>query len=859
TDRQEIAALQTLAGSMMGTPAYMPPEQALGKLDLIDERADIYALGAILYELLTLERAIQGESQIAVILNVVKGNIVPPATRAPGRSIPREMADAAMKCLATRREDRYQAVADLRADISLFIEGREAWIPVCSMDFARDPLDPRFDVVWSEKDWPQNAHWVKGVAQATIRDGQLHVSGGPEWTTYSALHWREEVGEETRVAATLVNEPGGETTAKSIVRVCVSGDGAHGYRFVFCGAPRFDVELDTAANGYYELLCHWPGKLDPNRASWDIVVERAGPWLRATVDGVKVIEYFDPVPLSGPVHRTFGFSGQNYTLTRISAWRRRMPETASILEAGRVLLENKHFDEAARFFADQVATPRGTPLDDEAQFLHGLALEGLGALDDALAAYRRAAESTNRSLAASASLRAARILVGRSNIGAAGRAALRATQLDAGVPVPEALSAALSALLRSLDPPKTNLHDREGVAALVEAMRGHLDGRSQNIASLEPLRGIPFRSMEVQHNSICDLSPLAGMPLESLQCATNRISDLEPLRGMPLRKLWCYGNPLDDLAPLAGMPLEVLHCGNTRVCDLSPLKGMPLKDLRCYHTPVRDLSPLKGMPLTWLDLGGVLVGYLAPLSGMPLSWLSVQCAYRVADLSPLKGAPLRTLFIAGCPQVTDLTPLTEMALEQLSFTPDYIEKGLDVVRSMKSLRLIGDNSTTLMDAETFWSKYDAGEFKLLSKAVGPIRQAEDGTLTLRALDAQLHGQVMWLPAGPRTGSIHGWTNESDWLSWDFELGRGGIFEVEILYSRDFVNGGGAYAVAVGEQNLEAEVQYTQGWEFFDCFSPGVLRIPVGRHSLSLEVVRITGPCGLMGLASITLKPTGRKG
>jgi serine/threonine-protein kinase len=102
----------------------MPPEQAEGKLEQIDERSDIYSLGAILYETLTLEKPVQGETMYAVLANTLKANIVPPEQRAPERNVPRELSAIAMKCLSKLRARRYRSVLDLKRDISLFLEGR---------------------------------------------------------------------------------------------------------------------------------------------------------------------------------------------------------------------------------------------------------------------------------------------------------------------------------------------------------------------------------------------------------------------------------------------------------------------------------------------------------------------------------------------------------------------------------------------------------------------------------------------------------------------------------------------------------------------------------------------------------------
>ena len=82
SSRVEKDAGQTLDGAAMGTPAYMPPEQAEGEISKIDHRSDIYSLGAILYEILTLRRPFQGKTPMEVMLKVSEGKLKPPEERA---------------------------------------------------------------------------------------------------------------------------------------------------------------------------------------------------------------------------------------------------------------------------------------------------------------------------------------------------------------------------------------------------------------------------------------------------------------------------------------------------------------------------------------------------------------------------------------------------------------------------------------------------------------------------------------------------------------------------------------------------------------------------------------------------------
>ncbi len=113
----------TRRGTVAGTPAYMSPEQARGDLEALDERSDIYSLGAILYEMLTNTPPILASTETEIVQEVISGNIQPPEIRSPTRRTPPELSRIAMRALATAPEERYQSVIDFQHDLRAFLDG----------------------------------------------------------------------------------------------------------------------------------------------------------------------------------------------------------------------------------------------------------------------------------------------------------------------------------------------------------------------------------------------------------------------------------------------------------------------------------------------------------------------------------------------------------------------------------------------------------------------------------------------------------------------------------------------------------------------------------------------------------------
>lgn len=112
---------KTRYGEAMGTPVFMPPEQAAGALEKIDHRSDIYSLGAVLYVYLTGKTPFTGTSAFNVLEKVVSE--YPPEIRDIEPKAPPELAAICDRAMEKAPEDRYQSAKDLAAEIQRFQSG----------------------------------------------------------------------------------------------------------------------------------------------------------------------------------------------------------------------------------------------------------------------------------------------------------------------------------------------------------------------------------------------------------------------------------------------------------------------------------------------------------------------------------------------------------------------------------------------------------------------------------------------------------------------------------------------------------------------------------------------------------------
>lgn len=141
----------TMEGAVMGTPSYMSPEQAAGSSEDIGPQSDVFALGGLLYAVLTLHPPVQGKTQTEILSKVREGKIVPPSLHSsrpaaaappetagqsarnpssttslphlPGGRVPDALSAVAMRALTVDRAQRYQTVVAFEADLAAYQGG----------------------------------------------------------------------------------------------------------------------------------------------------------------------------------------------------------------------------------------------------------------------------------------------------------------------------------------------------------------------------------------------------------------------------------------------------------------------------------------------------------------------------------------------------------------------------------------------------------------------------------------------------------------------------------------------------------------------------------------------------------------
>jgi Leucine-rich repeat (LRR) protein/predicted Ser/Thr protein kinase len=174
----------TQGGQMLGTPAYMSPEQVDGQVDQMGPRSDIYSLGIIFYELLTGRLPYEG-SVASVLAQIVKAQPIPPTQLQDG--LTPELQTICLRMMAASPDDRYASMADVARDLSSWLKGE----PLARATTAASP----------ETSSPVVATDASVTSQSRTANGSLAIKAGigaaAAFALLAAVTLFVQVGDET--------------------------------------------------------------------------------------------------------------------------------------------------------------------------------------------------------------------------------------------------------------------------------------------------------------------------------------------------------------------------------------------------------------------------------------------------------------------------------------------------------------------------------------------------------------------------------------------------------------------------------------------------------------------------------------
>lgn len=158
---------QTQTGVIIGTPSYMSPEQAAGRVKLITHRSDIYSLGAILYEMLTGKPPFKKENPLDTIVQVIEQEPQLPRRLRPG--LPRDLEKICLKCLEKDPEKRYETADELAQELGRYLRGEHV--------LAASPSLLSRVSRWSRRFPASSSRWAGVLAAASIVQARYWISG----------------------------------------------------------------------------------------------------------------------------------------------------------------------------------------------------------------------------------------------------------------------------------------------------------------------------------------------------------------------------------------------------------------------------------------------------------------------------------------------------------------------------------------------------------------------------------------------------------------------------------------------------------------------------------------------------------
>ena len=747
----------TMDGQILGTLAYMSPEQARGDNDNVNKRSDIYTLGAILYEILTLQIPVNGKSNEDMIRQICRGNIVVPSERTPDRSIQKELEAIAMKALARVPELRYQSVYELRLDVERYISGRsvsakkDSFVESVSKLVMRNKAVSFVAVVslisivflamftaQERRKANENKEKTDQLEKVAIEESrrdwvevhpeQFNLSQLPQhWDLYTDWSVPPVPVEEHQLSRFVGADPDGmhvRTDDKQLTilfREPIVGDVKLRYEATWLGGSEGGFHAILHGNGWHEGYVFQIG-------GWGNTKTRL---LRADSDGQTVLAESD-------------FTLTVNTLYQIEATK--IGNELNLFINGELILHA--VEEREDVLAGGPYSHCGFVSGNNAESIyHNVSISKLGEsmrvdiLDVAdrymlKAQYQTAHDLYHEvfeSLTSSERKQRARSGVERAN---------EYLKLEGML---DTYERKLSRVLKDYDP-----------KLWIERKAIQLDMRGKDVDDISVLKGMSIQRLNIAGcKKVQSIAALAGMPLYWLDISQTGVRDISFLRespvtylnldNCPIKQGWVVLRklPLEylsmqnqdirhlsalstnttleqldvsdckirDLSTLVNKPLIKLRIAGNPVSDIQVLAQLGIRELDMSRTQIKDLETLRLMPqVQTLSLSHTQVSELGPLVHCDLFKLDIAHT-QVRDLSPIKTLYLKELHIQGT-EIDDLTPLADMQLETVRFTPVAINRGMDVLRDMDSLEFIAIDDGPLQAAADFWTLWDLQESEL---------------------------------------------------------------------------------------------------------------------------------------------------
>ncbi|GMV79682.1 MAG: hypothetical protein AMXMBFR7_08660 [Planctomycetota bacterium] len=298
-----------------GTPAYMSPEQARGESKQIDQRSDVWALGAILYQVLALHPPISGDSAAEMLRRAAQGELTPLDQWPEGRQAPRELVDILERSLNPDRAARYPDARAMVEDLMAFLDGRGRWRLAYEWNVAQGELPA--------SDW-----------KATLGEWRVDGDGlfparrsGKGAVLLFAPHFLGDVRIEIQGFVNFGDPDGGELSVLlGAPEPDLGVNETDGYCLQFGGDRNSAAKI---AKNDVDVQVRPEVALEDGR-EYTVSCERVGNRLSLTVGGEELVTLEDLFPLGGSRVGLYGW-GAGSRVRSIRVFRRAMDAVVSCM------------------------------------------------------------------------------------------------------------------------------------------------------------------------------------------------------------------------------------------------------------------------------------------------------------------------------------------------------------------------------------------------------------------------------------------------------------------------------------------------------------------------------------------------